>query len=466
MKLVLPMMNPYVFRQVLFGLLLSLCFSLPAFAGDPQLAPTPPMGWNSWDSYGRSITEAQVKSIAEVMAHRLRQFGWQYLVIDEGWYVLNPAADPKDYKFLLSADGRFLPVPDRFPSAAPAFAGFKPLADSIHALGLKFGIHMIRGIPRQAVTNNLPIANSQSHAADAADTSDVCPWNAYNWGIKNNAAGQAYYDSVIKQYAGWGVDFLKVDCIADHPYKPDEIRMINAAIKKAGRPMILSLSPDPLLSIMPARLPNTPRCGASATTSGITGGRGKPTIGLRVSPSSSPLPPSGRHTLARAVGPMPTCSRWDISAPVPERATCATPRSPKTNSAPWSRSWSIFRSPLIIGGDLLSLDDWTASLLTNPEVIAVDQHSQNSHAVISTAPNWCGSPNPPSTDATQSYYLAVFNIGDTEQTFHYTWKDLGLNADSYQLRDLWDHKAARSASNLTVKLRPHASVLYRLTPAS
>ncbi len=223
---------------------LLFCAGLPAIAGDAALAPAPPMGWNSWDSYGRTINETQFKNNAHWMAKHLKRFGWQYVVIDEGWYISNPEINAQDYKFLLSKDGRFVPAPNRFPSAAND-AGFRPLADFVHSLGLKLGIHIIRGIPREAVARNLPIADSRYYAQDAADPSDTCPWNAYNYGVKSSEAGQAYYDSVIKLYAIWHVDFIKVDCIADHPYKPDDIRMLAIAIKKTGWPIVLSLSPGP-----------------------------------------------------------------------------------------------------------------------------------------------------------------------------------------------------------------------------
>src|SRR5208337_1282204 len=137
-----------------------------------------------------------------------------------------------------------LPVPSRFPSSADS-AGFKPLADWVHQQGLKFGIHIVRGITKQAVEKNLPIAESKFHAADAADTTETCPWDDGNWGVADNAAGQAYYDSMLKLYAGWGLDYIKVDCISDHPYRPTEIRQIARAIRKTGRPIVLSLSPGP-----------------------------------------------------------------------------------------------------------------------------------------------------------------------------------------------------------------------------
>src|SRR6185369_4766248 len=226
-----------------------LAASFRAMAGDASLAPTPPMGWNSWDSYGQTLNETQFKANAEWMAKHLKRYGWQYVVVDEGWYLQNPTSDPKEYKFALNSDGRLIPDTKRFPSAAGGAAGvslgFAPLSKYVHSLGLKLGIHILRGIPREAMAKNMPIVDSPYHAQDASDQSDVCPWNTYNWGVKSNAAGQAYYDSIFKLYASWGVDFVKVDCIADHPYKPEEIRMIHEAIKKSGRPMVLSLSPGP-----------------------------------------------------------------------------------------------------------------------------------------------------------------------------------------------------------------------------
>ena len=147
-------------------------------------------------------------------------------------------------KYLWDENGILIPDPARFPSAANN-AGFKPLADWVHAQGLKFGIHIVRGIPRQVVEQNLPIAGSSFHATDAADQQSPCPWDQGNWGVADNAAGQAYYDSMLKLYADWGLDYIKVDCISDHPYRPTEIRQIAEAIRKTGRPIVLSLSPGP-----------------------------------------------------------------------------------------------------------------------------------------------------------------------------------------------------------------------------
>ncbi len=441
-------------------LLLSPSMALQEHNGlSHKLALTPPMGWNSWDSYGRTLTEAQFKANAVWMSEHLKRFGWEYMVIDEGWYIPNPESDPKDYRFLLTEDGRFVPVPVRFPSAVNN-AGFKPLADYVHSLGLKFGIHIIRGIPREAVARNLPIADSPFHAQDAADQSDACPWNAYNYGVKSTDAGQAYYDSIMKLYASWEVDFVKADCIADHPYKPDEIRMLGKAIEKTGRPILLSLSPGPTALEHAAEVSKYAEMwricddfwdhwGAwekhewsqSLYAQFTTTAKWAAYVAPGHWPDADMLP-------LGYLGPRPGGGE--------PRKTKFTPDEQRTLMT----LWSIFRSPLIMGGDLLSVDKWTESLLSNPEVIAVDQHSAGNHAVLTTDKTavWLAQP-----ENEHGYYLAVFNIGDNEQTVHYEWKDLGLTGSSYGLRDLWKRKNAGTAQSLTIKLRPHASVLYRLT---
>jgi alpha-galactosidase len=183
------------------------------------LAATPPMGWNSWDAYAETVSESAIKANAAWMAEHLKSYGWEYIVVDEGWYVTNHSTETSGGapEFSLDANGRYIPAVNSFPSAAEG-AGFKPLADYIHSLGLKFGIHILRGIPKEAVHKNLPIAGTSYHAQAAANVSDSCPWNTYNYGLKaGSPAAQAYYNSIAKLYADWGVDFLKVDCISSHP---------------------------------------------------------------------------------------------------------------------------------------------------------------------------------------------------------------------------------------------------------
>ena len=427
----------------------------------PRLAATPPMGWNSWDSYGLTINEVEYKANVDWMAKHLKGFGWQYAVVDEGWYLQNPESGGKPaWQFTLDSESRYLPAPNRFPSATQG-AGFKPLADYVHALGLKFGLHIIRGIPREAVAKNLPIAGSSYHAADAADQSDTCSWNPDNYGVKDNAAGQAYYDSVAKLYASWGLDFIKVDCISSRPYKASEVRMISTALGKAGRPIVLSLSPGPTSLAVADDVrkyaqmwrisddfwdywnpsPDQPWTqtlhGQFATAVGWA-----PYIGPGHWPDADMLP-------IGYIGPRP-----GLGTARPTRFTHDEQRTLLT-------LWSIMRSPLIIGGDLPRSDDWTTSLLTNPEVLAVNQHSTGNRPLITTNATVIWSAKP---EDGRGHYLAIFNRGESPQNVLLGWNEVGLVlGKAYNLRDLWEHKDLGPASSLKLSLQPHACVVYRVS---
>src|SRR5215470_1437587 len=423
------------------------------------LAATPPMGWNSWDAYAETVSESDIRANAKWMAEHLKKFGWEYIVVDSGWYVTNHSAGTNAAKAELSLDGygRYLPAVNTIPSAAQG-AGFKPLADFVHSLGLKFGIHILRGIPKEAVHKNLPIAGAPFYAVDAANTSDTCPWNPFNFGLDaSKPAAQAYYDSIAQLYAGWGVDFLKVDCISDHPYKGDEIRLISQAVRKTGRPIVLSLSPGP------TALDKADEVSKYAQM-------------WRISDdvwdlwhSDTEFPSGIQNQFARAAkwaqfsgpGHWPDADMLPIGRLEPAagwekpRATRLTRDEQRTQLT----LWSIFRSPLIMGGNLTLCDEWTESLLTNTEVIAVDQHSTGNHAVLTTdkAAVWLARPV-----EGEGHYLAIFNLDDASQEFHFSWKEIELPEGKYQLRDLWEHKNLDPADSLAVTLAPHASVLYKV----
>ncbi|GAC1703298.1 MAG: glycoside hydrolase family 27 protein [Candidatus Acidiferrum sp.] len=424
------------------------------------LAKTPPMGWNSWDGYGTTIKEADFRANAESFAKHLKPFGWRYLVVDMEWFVLNPIAEGNSKTFQYSMDeyGRYTPPASRFPSAANG-VGFKPLADYTHSLGLKFGIHILRGIPKQAVEKNLPIADSSYHAAEAAITSDTCPWNHDNYGADpSKPAGQAYYDSIMKMYAGWGVDVIKVDCISSHPYKGEEIAMIAKAIQKSGRAIALSLSPGPAPVEKTDEMRNYAQMwrisddiwdlwhstvqypqGLGDQFANVAKWAGKAQPGHWPDADMLPL----GH-----LGPAPGWGK-----PRDTRLTHAEQRTLVS-------LWCIFPSPLMVGGDLSSADAWTFSLLTNPEVLAVDQHSKGNHPAVSNEKTvvWVAEPASGS-----GHYVAAFNLEDKPQQLNLTWKELGLDASPYQQRDLWEHKNLGPATSLSVQLPPHGSVLYRVS---
>ncbi len=446
-------MLPKLFSLALTGLAAAtLAFSQPA-----MLAPTPPMGWNSWDAYAQNITETQVRQNADFIAKNLKQYGWSYIVIDEGWYLPDPGPSTQQNKgFVMDEDGRFLPSVSRFPSAA-SNAGFKPLGDYLHAEGLKFGIHILRGIPKEAVEKNLPIADSTFHAADAADQSDTCPWNTYDYGVKDNAAGQAYYDSLARQYAAWGVDFLKVDCIADHPYKAVEIRMIRTALDKTHRPIVLSLSPGP------TNVSHADEVRKYAEMWRISDDFWDHWGVWRGHEFSQGL--SQQFATAATWAAHTGDGHWADADMLPIGCLGPHPGEGEPRDSKFTPDeartlftfWSIFRSPLMIGANLPASDQQTIELLTNPEVIAVDQHSFGNHQVVTIGEEviWAAK-----REDGAGGYLAVVNTGETPKHVRYSWKDLGLPDKSYKIRDLWQRRDLGAANYLEVTLPPHGCALY------
>ena len=345
------------------------------------LAPTPPMGWNSWDSFGTTVTEADIRDAARVMHDKLQSFGWQYITVDMEWSTRNPKAEGgrADQQYTLDAYGRYTPAVNRFPSAANG-AGFKPLADYVHSLGLKFGIHVLQGIPREAVARNLPVWNSSFHAKDAANTIGLCGWNPDNFDLLDNPAARAYYDSIAQLYASWGVDLIKVDCITQPRYKSAELTMLHAALSKLNRPIALSLSPgEPPIEYSDEFAANAEQWrisndvwdiwrGDKAYPQGVADQFARTAYWLRTQ-----KPGHWPDADMLSLGSLTPAPGW--GAPRECRLTHDEQRTMLT-------LWSIFRSPLLFGGNLTKLDDWTTSLLTNKEVLQVDQHSSGNHPVL------------------------------------------------------------------------------------
>lgn len=428
----------------------------------PMPSPTPPMGWNSWDSFGTTVREADVKANADRLARELKQYGWQYIVVDMEWFVTNPTPEgnSKNSRYSMDTYGRYLPDPARFPSSANG-AGFKPLAAYVHSLGLKFGIHILRGIPRQAVEQNLPIAGSPYHAADSANRSDECPWNYDNYGTDaSKPAAQAYYDSIAQLYASWGVDFIKADCIASRPYKGNDIRMLSTALRTTGRPIVLSLSPGeaPIHKIDELR-DYSQMWRISDDVWDLWHSTAPYPQGL-----FDQFPRAAKWATLSEAGHWPDADMLPLGylGPAPgwgkkARASRLTHDEQKMLLT----LWCMFRSPLMMGGNLPLTDAWTISLLTNSEVLAVDQNSTDSHEVIATPDVvvWTAR----SADGRESY-LAVFNRGEEKQNVRYVWSELGLAEKSYAVHDLWQPKDLGRAESLSATLASHSCTLYGLKP--
>jgi alpha-galactosidase len=357
----------------LFILCIVTAFRLASAQTNPdywQFAAKPPLGWNSWDIFGTTVTERQVKEQADAMAINLLPSGYKYLTVDIQWYEPESNGHSYDPHATLTMDkyGRLTPGLKKFPSAASG-KGFKPLADYVHSKGLKFGIHIMRGIPRQAVDKNTDVLGTNVKARDIALKNSTCPWNPDMYGVDaTRPEGQAYYNSIIRMYADWGVDYLKVDDIS-RPYdevQKAEIEAIRKAIDKTGRPIVLSLSPGA-----------TPITAGEHVMNHANMWRITDDFWDRWGLLQAMFERLDVWTPYRSKGHFPDADMLPIGIVDFKRPTNFTRNEQYTLMS----LWAIGRSPLIFGGDMTKLDDFTREMLTNPEMLKVNQESTNNRQV-------------------------------------------------------------------------------------
>lgn len=368
-------------KQLIIAALLFL-YAGNSFAQQSPLAIKPPMGWNSFDSYGVYLYEKAAFDNLKVLADKYRPYGYEYFVVDNGWfgeYKLRPgtiysverhASDVNINEF-----GLLQPSSCYFPN------GFLKLINECHSRGLKFGLHLMRGIPRKAVELNLPIQGTMYHAQDIADTVNVCNWCHYNYGVDMSKPGaQEFYNSLIDQLAAWGVDFIKVDDIV--PY-PKEVEALVHAVKQCGRNIIVSLSPGdrvPVEHIDVYKQANMLRVTGDVwdTQSDIDKcftawkkwtGYEEPGFWLDMD-----MIPFGKLQLMSPA----TLNKEDIS-----KSTLYAGKGYTRNSELSKEQMKTFitmralaASPLMIGGDLLTMDAYSDHLLTNPDILACNQNGK------------------------------------------------------------------------------------------
>lgn len=423
------------------------------------------MGWNSYDAFGDTVTEDEVLANAKYVKENLLSHGWNYIVIDFRWY--DP--DPPGNDFLLNklrtgaklpadAFGRLLPAENRFPSSAGG-KGFKPLADKLHKMGLKFGMHYMRGIPREAVLAKTPIADSEFTAADAGDPNRPGAWCPDMFGVRNNAAGQAWYDSLFKQFAAWGVDFVKVDDISPN-YRTAEGAMIRRAIDKSGRAIVYSISAGP-----PAQRD------AEAVVTNVNMWRISSDFWDKWSSlnhqfdlmypwhdfigpghyADADMIPFGHIAIRSKAGGNDRVSRFSHNEQIMLMSF-----------------WCLAPSPLMLGGNLPDNTPWDLSVISNDEVLALDQDPLVKPA---TRIRQQGPP-----DARTEVWVrelkdgnraaGLFNRGENAKEVTLNWDEASLSG-KWIARDLWQHKnLGKFGTKLTLQVPAHGAVLLKLTPAS
>ena len=420
-------------------------------------AVTPPMGWNSYDYYDTTVNEAQVKANAAYMAEHLKPFGWQYVVVDIQWYAKKAGSQREKYQYIpfseleLDAYGRLQPDKERFPSSGDG-SGFTKLAEYVHGLGLKFGIHIMRGIPRVAAQNHMPVKGSSVTANQIADPSSICGWNPDMYGVRNLPEGQAYYDSLLEMYADWGVDFIKCDDIArELPHEESELIMLSKALHGCGRPMVLSLSPGPALlekAELYKQISNMWRITDdfwdkwellydmfSRAEKWCTH------AGAGHWPDADMLP----------VGPIRQVydvNNW-TNFTQDEQITMLT-------------LWSIMRSPLMLGGELTGFDEFTMNLVTNSEILAMHANARHSHQVWRREIDGIEHALWIAADSKGGYYVAVFNLGDKDSDISIPLADLEIY-DGVNGTELWSGEHVEEPKSLSVSLKSHGARAYHFT---
>lgn len=419
------------------------------------------MGWNSYDYYDTTVNESQIKANADYMAKYLKEYGWEYIIIDIQWYAHNAGSMRKKFQYIpfseLEIDeySRLQPDPKRFPSSING-AGFAPLAKYIHSLGLKFGIHIMRGIPRTAAHNHTKIKDCSVTADMIADPSSICGWNPDMYGVRNTSEGQAYYDSLIELYASWGVDFIKCDDICNTNIYPEnqysakhEIEMLAKAIQKCGRPIVLSLSPGPAL------IDKAWHYEKYANMWRITDDFWDNWTLLKDMFYRCEL--WQNHV---SEGCYPDCDMLPLGylgkGFGEERVTNFT----KDEQQTMMTLWCLFGSPLMLGAEMTKLDDFTLSLLTNKKVLAMltPDCKPKQISLDDTKAIWFASNN-----KTNKKYVALFNLSDEIANISVNLEELDILKTEVTLTDLWTNNSSKNINKIISKeLAPHASAVYEI----
>lgn len=413
----------------------------------------PPMGWNSWDCYGASVTEDVVRKNAEYMAKNLKQYGWEYIVVDIQWS--EPTAENHSYhpfaELCMDEYGRLIPAENRFPSSAGG-KGFAPLAEYVHSLGLKFGIHIMRGIPRQAVHNNVRIKGTDKTAREIAKTASICSWNTDMYGVDPSKEGaRAYYDSIFELYASWGVDFIKCDDICrELPHEEAELVMLSESLKSCGRDMILSLSPGPAL-IEKAELYKQVSNMWRITDD----------FWDKWEQLYDMFSRAERWCSHSGAGHWPDADMLPIGAILQDYGKDNRTGFTKDEQITMMNLWCIMRSPLMIGGDMQYNDEFTDSLLTNSDLLemlsearfskqAYRRKTAETEEIVWLAQRKSG-----------GYYLEIFNAGEQAAEIEVKLSQLELEGN-FSLFNVWSKETEKACDTVKVSLEPHSSAAFRL----
>ncbi|MGQ4436267.1 glycosyl hydrolase family 28 protein [Streptomyces sp. SAS_260] len=427
-------------------------YATPATAFTPMSdngqSQRPAMGWSSWSYVRRTPTEAKIKAQADALvASGLKNHGFVYVNLDDFWQKCDANG------FTVDSYGRWAVDPATFPS------GIKALADYIHSKGLKFGFYVTPGIAKNAVTANTPIEGTSYHAKDIADTSKT----EKNYNCKNmyyidygKPGAQEFVDSWAKQFASWGVDYLKIDGVGSADIA--DVQAWDKALRASGRPINFALSNNlPIADAATWRqYANSWRtqgdvecyCGPGANGSGY--------------PLTDWSHVSARFNTAASWQPYAGPGGWndldslEVGNGDQVGLTADQRRSHFT-------LWAMAGSPLLLGTDLTHLDTVDKAMLTNDRLIGVDQDGVAAKRVVNSGVKQAWSKR----ESNGAYVVALFNTGTSgSATVSVNWSQVGFTGTG-DVTDLWSgsHKGT-IADSYSATLRPGETRLIRVNPVN
>jgi len=432
-------------RVVVFMLVLAAIagtFSTLAHAANNGLAQKPLIGWSSWSSFHKSINEALIRSEADAMAANLKSSGYTYINMDSGWTTKN-----------FDSNGRPTWDTSKFPSGIPALASY------VHSKGLKLGIYLKPGLSTTVLAANSVILGTSIHVKDIAIPSvpgDTETGDSVKIDFTKPGA-DTYVQSIVNQLASWGVDFVKMDFTGpgggNIPADSREyLQHFMAAIESIHYPLWVELSNSLSFSNVTTwqqvsngwRIDGDIESGVSGTLTDWTNVSKR----FKDAPKWAPFAGSGGWSDFDALQ-LGAGSHDGLS--VTERQTAAT-------------LWAVSCAQFFSGADLRNLDSTDLAMMTNAEVIAVDQAGNVATPISQSSSQQVWRTQTANADG--SYAVALFNLGSSTATVSVTWSQLGFSG-SAGVHDLWSHAdLGTMASGFSASLPSHGSRLLRVTPSA
>ena len=457
-------MNKQKWITSVIVLTLIACISIGKTNAQTSGKSTAPfLGWNSYDCYGTHINEKLTKENLEAFIQKLKPHGYEYFVLDAGWYRyydLKPGeiwpTDGDKVNLTMDEFGRFVPAPFYFPD------GFKEIIDYAHKHGVKFGLHLMRGISREAVEKNLPVKGAGYFARDIANVNDTCNWSSLNYGIDMDKPGaQEYYNGVVQLLADWGVDFIKYDDIV---HKPREINAVADAIEKTGRKIVLSISPGD--DINPEFYKTYQRADMIRISRDVWDLQEDIDISFERWEQILPYADKG-FWLDMDMIPF---GHIRINYPVTKNKLNSHRGYDRMDYFSYAQKKSFITqramaaSPLFMGGALTTSPNTVFELITDGDMLACNQNGVTGHLVnrISNYSSKVDIWQTPHKTSANKGWIGIFNRRPYLELINFSKEELGLDKTiSYNLYDIWGKKIIDDAESIIFEIPADDVVFIR-----